>query len=81
MGAGLVIFGAILAYVSYNTYKPVLPQANTLDEAITRTAYELINLAIRLGFLGIMIGAGAILLKYGIRYLSVGRSTRAEIEN
>lgn len=65
LGVGVVGYCIYLAYVAYETYKPVLPAARSLDEAITNTAYELLNLVLKLGFLGIMVWAGGLLLKHG----------------
>jgi hypothetical protein len=66
LGAGAVIGSIYLAYVGYETYKPILPQAESLDIAITYSSYELINLAIKLGFMGIMVWGGGVLLKHGL---------------
>jgi len=66
LGAGIVLYGTILAYDAYMNYVPVLPRVRSLDEAITNTAYELVNLVIKLGFLGVMIGAGGLLTKRGL---------------
>jgi len=66
VGLGIVGFGAYLAYDAYITYKPLLPAAATLEKSITNTVYELLNLVIRLGFLGAMIWAGSIVLSKGV---------------
>ncbi|MEM1526929.1 MAG: hypothetical protein QW775_05520 [Ignisphaera sp.] len=73
LGFSLAIFGLVLliivvylAYSAYSTYAPFLPKAKTLDEAITNTVYELLNLVLKLGFLGIILGCSGIALKYGI---------------
>jgi len=55
LGLIIVLIGAYLAYEAYQTYKPVLPKGSSLDEAITNTAYELVNLVLKLGFLGVMV--------------------------
>jgi len=69
IGIGIVVFGAFLAYDAYNTYKPVLPRAESLEQAITNTSYELVNLVLKLGFLGVMIWAGSVLLNHGVSAL------------
>jgi len=66
MGLIIIVAGVYLAYNAYQEYKPILPKAASLDEAITNTAYELVNLVLKLGFLGIIIWAGGILLKHGV---------------
>lgn len=66
LGLMLLIVVVSLAYSAYSTYTPFLPKAKALDEAITNTVYELLNLVIKLGFLGIMLGCSGIALKYGI---------------
>lgn len=72
VGIGIVGFGVYLAYNAYETYRPVLPRASSLDEAITNTAYELINLVLKLGFLGVMIWGGGIMIKHGSGLLVEG---------
>ncbi len=66
IGLGIVGFGAYLAYDAYVTYRPLLPAASTLEKSITNTVYELLNLVIKLGFLGAMIWAGSIVLSKGV---------------
>ncbi len=66
IGLVIIVSGVYLAYNAYQEYRPVLPKATSLDEAITNTAYELVNLVLKLGFLGVIIWGGGILLKHGI---------------
>ena len=68
LAAGLAIvgIGAYLAYDAYMTYEPLLPAAQTLEKSITNTVYELLNLVIKLGFLGAMIWAGSVILSKGV---------------
>lgn len=66
VGLGIVGYGAYLAYDAYVTYRPLLPAAATLEKSITNTVYELLNLVIKLGFLGAMIWAGSIVLGKGV---------------
>ncbi len=69
LGLSIILIGVALAYIAYSTYEPLLPQAESLDRALSYTAYELINLVIRLGFLGLMIWGGGILARHGIQAL------------
>ncbi len=66
IGIAIVGLGAYLAYDAYQTYKPVLPKASSLDQAITNTTYELVNLVLKLGFLGILVWSGGMILNHGI---------------
>jgi hypothetical protein len=65
-GLIIVLLGAYLAYDAYQIYRPVLPKASTLDQAITNTTYELVNLVLKLGFLGILVWSGGMILNHGI---------------
>lgn len=69
LGVALLIIVAWLAYVAYSTYTPILPRARALDEAITNTVYELLNLVLKLGFLGVLLGCSSVALKHGISML------------
>jgi len=66
IGIFIIIFGAFLAFYAYLNYKPLLPAGKDLQSSITSTVYELLNLVIKLAFLGAMIWAGSILLGKGI---------------
>lgn len=66
VGVLIVILGAFLAFDAYHNYRPLLPAGEDLQSSITNTVYELLNLVIKLGFLGAMIWAGSILLGKGI---------------
>jgi len=65
-GALIVIFSAILGIYMFYTYSPLLPAGGTLEESLSFTVYELMNIVIRIAFLGIAIWAGAILMSKGI---------------
>lgn len=67
-GVLIVIFGAFLAFDAYLNYRPLLPAGEDLQSSITNTVYELLNLVIKLGFLGAMIWAGSILLGKGVDF-------------
>jgi len=66
IGSLIVILGVYLAYQCFQTYSPILPKAESLSEALTNTTYELVNLVLKLGFLGVMIWGGSVLLRHGI---------------
>ena len=69
LGLAIILVGVLLAYIAYETYKPVLHEAESLDKTLSYIAYELINLVVKLGFLGLMIWGGGILAKHGIHAL------------
>jgi len=69
IGISLIVIGAATAYSSFLQYTPVLPKSSSLSEAITNTAYELVNLVAKLAFLGLVIWSGGISLKYGLNAL------------
>lgn len=68
-GAVMVIFGAIIAYISFYGYTLSTRQISTasLEVVVASLVYMLVEVAVKLGFLGIIIWAGGILLKYGIQ--------------
>lgn len=74
-GAALVILAAILAYQSFYGYRLSLPlpsyqgQPASIETTITSLVVLLVELAAKLGFLGIMVWGGGILIKYGIQSL------------
>lgn len=66
VGVSLTIFTFYLAYNAYMSYKPLLPPTGDLSLAITNTSFELINLVAKIAFLGVMLWASSILLRYGV---------------
>jgi hypothetical protein len=67
IGVIMVAFSFYEAYVAYQNYKPVVPAGGSnLAEAVSNASFELINLAARLAFVGIMVWAGSVILKYGV---------------
>lgn len=70
LGLIIIIGSVLVAYDSFLHYKPMLPKAETLDQAITNTTYELVNIAIKLGFLGIMMWGGGLIVKYGVTIIT-----------
>ncbi len=69
LGLVIILLGVAYAFNSYKNYKPLLPKGNTLEEAITNSTFDLVNLAAQLAFLGVGIWGGAILLREGLRHL------------
>ncbi|MEM1628503.1 MAG: hypothetical protein QW551_04410 [Desulfurococcaceae archaeon] len=67
MGAVLIIIAAITAYISFHGYKLPEITSGSVDMAIISLVRTLADIAIRLGFLGIMVWAGSIFLRYGIQ--------------
>ncbi|MEM4976540.1 MAG: hypothetical protein QXT64_04365 [Desulfurococcaceae archaeon] len=68
-GIALILIAASIAYTSFYGYSIPRIEGSSVDEAIISLVYSLTDLAARLGFLGIMVWAGGILLKYGIQLL------------
>ena len=67
IGLVMVGFSFYEAYYAYMNYKPVIPSAGEdLAQAVSSASFELINLAARLAFIGIMVWAGSVVLKYGV---------------
>ncbi len=69
IGLLIVLLGAFYAFYAYKNYEPILPRGNTLEEAITNSTYDLVNLAAQLAFLGLGIWAGAVLVREGLKHL------------
>lgn len=69
LGVAFILIAVIIAYQSFYGYKlPGIPSGN-IDQVIASLVNTLIEIAVRLGFLGIVVWAGSILLKYGIQIL------------
>jgi len=69
IGLAAIITGVVLALNAFQTYQPVLPPSPSLSEAVTNTAYELVNLVFKLAFLGIVVWGGSIALGKGLSAL------------
>ena len=74
IGIGLMIIGLailalsiFLAYQGFTYYKPVTPSAGDPVSAFTQASFELINLAGKLAFLGVMVWASSIILNTGVK--------------
>lgn len=66
IGLGVLIFTAYLAYNSFVNYTPIEPRGESLEEAVSTGVFELINLAARIAFLGIMGWVGSVILGKGM---------------
>jgi len=70
LGVALLVFSFVTAYQAFSNYSPIMPKVTgDLAEAISSASFELINLAARLAFIGIMVWASSIILKYGVELL------------
>lgn len=69
IGSFLILTAAVIAYISFHGYTVLDVKGSTIDEAIVSLVRSLADLAAKLGFLGIIVWAGGILLKYGIQLL------------
>lgn len=87
VGLGLILIGVVLivlatyiAYQSFYGYRLpwLVAQASNIESAIISLVNTLVELAARLGFLGIMVWAGSILLKYGVQSLRLEQAPRQE---
>lgn len=67
IGVIIIVVGVIFAFIAYGSYTNILPHASTLEQSITYTIYELLNLVMKLSFLGMGIWGGSIVLRYGIQ--------------
>lgn len=75
LGVFFIVVAVIIAFQSFYGY--MLPEitGKNIDEVITSLVNALVNIAVRLGFLGIIVWAGSILLKYGIQALKPSTSS------
>lgn len=69
VGSLLIVISAVIAYISFHGYNVLEIKGSSIDEAIVSLVHSLADLAARLGFLGIIVWAGGILLKYGVQLL------------
>jgi hypothetical protein len=66
LGVVFVITAVVLAYISLYGYKVPTVQGASVEDVITSLVNALVDIAVRLGFLGLIVWAGSILLKHGI---------------
>jgi len=69
LGLAVIVTGIVLALQSFYEYKPLLPPSTSLNEAVASTVYELLNLVIKLAFLGVAVWGGSIALSKGLSAL------------
>lgn len=67
VGAVLVVIAAFIALQSFYGYTIQISKGQNLEDTITSLVNVLVELAIKLGFLGVIVWAGSILLKYGVQ--------------
>lgn len=83
-GAALVIIAAALAYQSFYGYRLSFPlpgyqgRPESIEATITSLVAILVELAAKLGSLGIMVWGGGILIKYGVQSIRPERPQRQE---
>lgn len=66
MGTSIIVLATLMAYHSFYNFKLPQVQTSNLEATIVSMINLLVEIAIRLGFLGIKLWAGSILLKHGI---------------
>jgi uncharacterized membrane protein YobD (UPF0266 family) len=69
VGVVIVIVAITLAYNAYYNYVVPEIKGETIEEIIASLMRALVDIAIRLGFLGIIVWAAGILLKHGVSLL------------
>jgi len=71
IGIALILFAAYLAYSDYKTYSPQLQfqQTSDVNGLLSSTITSLLVLAMKLGYLGILVWGGSLIMKYGIQLL------------
>lgn len=71
IGVALIVIAAITAYSSFYGYRLPTIRGSTLEESITLLINALVDIAVRLGFLGVVVWAGGVLLKHGVQLFRV----------
>jgi uncharacterized membrane protein YobD (UPF0266 family) len=69
IGAVIIIAAVVIAYNAYHNYVVPEIKGETIEEIIASLMRVLVDIAIRLGFLGVMVWAAGILLKHGVSLL------------
>lgn len=70
VGIALIIFAAYLAYSDYKTYNPQLQQSpQDVGSVLSSVISSLLVLAMKLGYLGILVWGGSLITKYGVQLL------------
>lgn len=71
VGATIIVVAAVIACISFYNYRIPEFTGPSFEESITKLLYTLVEITVRLGFLGAMVWAGGILLKYGIESFKI----------
>jgi flagellar biosynthesis protein FlhB len=69
IGVLIVLTAIFVAFNAFYTYKLPELKGSSLEELISSLMNVLIELALRLGFLGLIVWAASILLKHGVSLL------------
>lgn len=69
IGLFLVLSSAMLALREYFFYRVFFEKTASITIVLSTLANELLILIVKIAFLGIMIAAGSILLRYGIEMI------------
>ena len=72
-GVAVILLGVGSAYSAYLSFGGVR-LGTDLGSVLSGSAEELISLAVRLGFLGLVIWGGSVLLSYGVKLVRGGGS-------
>lgn len=68
-GVAIIVTAVVIAYQAFYGYQLPEVRGSTIEEVIVSMVRALVEIAVRLGFLGIMVWAGGILLKYGVHLM------------
>ncbi|MEM0153043.1 MAG: hypothetical protein QXV81_05745 [Ignisphaera sp.] len=71
VGAMIIVVAAVIACASFYGYRIPEFTSPSLEETITKLMYTLVEITVRLGFLGVMVWGGGVLLKYGIESFKI----------
>ena len=73
--SGLALVLTVFRYSidAYNNYKVALPEAGSLESLLAGGAEVLLDLLVRIAFLGVALAAGSVLLARGVDLLRGGK--------
>ncbi|MEM2025979.1 MAG: hypothetical protein QXK88_03010 [Desulfurococcaceae archaeon] len=66
LGVVFILLAVAVAYNSFYNYRLPLVSGSDLESVIISMINVLVEIAIRLGFIGIIVWAGGLLLKHGV---------------
>jgi len=69
IGVLVILVAIVVAFNAFYTYKLPEIRGSSLEELISSLINILVEIALRLGFLGLAVWAAGILLKYGVSLL------------